>query len=495
MTDAPRREGPRIEGGIDGVVIGASADAFAAAALLARAGLHVILIETGPPLARDRREFAPGYFADFGDPIATALDAAVIDALDLYRHGLSFAARRLETMVRFSDGAALALPGDPALWGEAALGTFDADAGAFGAFLDGERKLAHALADWFSGGEAPAIVAGAAAEAVSSSVDGAIAGRFADQRLEDYLRAEAALGAASRPAEALTHLALLRRLAGEAAGLQGAVAAIEGGGRGLANALRRAAQAAGVGIRQTDRVENVIVEWDRVAGVAFDDGAQVRAPIIISALGARETFIDLIGRDRLDIGFARALDLPAPAIASARAHLAINGPVNDPQIGSRLDRRFLAAPSALEMERAFRAAAEGGAGGAIAELVFASAFDRALAPEGCATASLLLHPVADRPLEDENWRGEIERAARAAFARIAPGAETQIAAIEIESVLPAAPPTRAAIERRERLTAASGLEGYFYCGADAQVGGGASLSAGRRAAERALGYFREGGFP
>lgn len=492
MTEPRKRSGPKIEGGIDAVVLGATPDGLAAAALLARAGLHVVLIETGGGRLRERREFAQGFFAADGDPLAATLDRAVIEQLDLYRHGLSYSGRRLETMVRFSDGAALNFPGDPALAGEAVALLSEADAANFAAFVEGERKTARALADWFTGGEAPDITSGL--DAASSSVDGLIVGRFADARLEDYLRAEAALGSAARPAEPFTYLSLLQRWAGEAAGLQGGVAAIEGGGRGLINALRRACQAASVVIRQTDRVKGVIVEWDRVAGIEFDDGAQIRAPLIVTALPARASFLDFVGRARLDVEFTRALDLPPPAVASVRAHFAINGPIGDPQVSPRLDRRFLFAPEPLEIERAFHAAADGGAAPGIAELVFPSAFDRSLAPEGCATAALLLHPVADRPQSDEVWRAAVEAAAKETLARLAPGAQMQIAGFDIDDAEHAVLPTLAAIERQRRLTDASGLEGYFFCGPEALIGVGVSLSAGRRAGERALRYFKEGGF-
>lgn len=492
MTEPRHRQGPKIEGGVDVVVLGATVDALAAAALVARAGLHVVLIETGPGRPNDRSEFAPGYFAIDGDPIAASIDQATIEALDLYRHGLAFARRRLETMVRFSDGATLTLPGDPALAGEAVAALSEPDAEGFAAFLEAERKTARSLAGWIAGDDAAAPALDD--DIFSASVDGVIAGRFEDRRLEDYLRAEATLGAAARPSEAFTYLALLRRLAGDAAGLQGALAAIEGGGRGLANALRRAGQAAGVGIRQTDRVRRVIVEWDRVAGVEFDDGGQIRAAAIVTALPARDSFDDFIGRARLDIEFARLLDGRPAAPASVRAHLAVSGPIADPQIAGALDRRFLLAPAPHEIDRAFRIAQQGGAADAlITELMFESALDPSLAPEGCHALSVLLHPVADRPLADELWRADIDKAARAAFARLAPGSALQIVAVAPDEMLPARLPTAAAVERRRRLTDASGLEGYFFCGPEALIGAGVSLSAGRCAGERAIDYVRRGG--
>lgn len=489
MSETAPLKGAKIEGGIDAVVIGASADAFAAAAMLARGGLHVVLIETGDR-PQDKKEFSPGYFAIPGDPVAFSLDQAVIDALDLYRCGLSFAARRLETFVRFGDGAAMTTPGDPDLVVESITAFSEADAGRFSAFFTQERKLAQSLADWFSGGAPPE---NRPDETCAASLDGALSGRFSDRRLEDYLRAEASLGAAARASEPYTYLALLRRLAGEIAGLQGGVAVVAGGGRGLANALRRAAQTAGVSIRQTDRVKSVIVEWDKVAGVSFDDGGQLRAPIIVSALGARETFIDLVGRGRLDIEFARMLDFAPPNVASIRAHLALNDPIGDALVAENLLRRFLLAPSAHDLECAYLAAHRGELKQGTAELVFSSSFDSALAPHGCHVATMLLHPVPVMSIDDESRRAEIESLAHGALRAIAPTMSAEIIGADIELPIVASPPTAEAIERRRLITDASGLEGYFFCGPEALIGAGISLSAGRRAAERALRYFRSGG--
>src|SRR5690606_8007269 len=110
-------------------------------------------------------------------------------------------------------------------------------------------------------------------------------------------------------------------------------------------------------------------------------------------LGARETFIDLVGRGRLDIEFARMLDFAPPNVASIRAHLALNGPIGDALVAENLLRRFLLAPSAHDLECAYLAAHRGELKQGTAELVFSSSFDSALAPHGCHVATMLLHPV------------------------------------------------------------------------------------------------------
>lgn len=484
------RPGPKIEGGLDAVVIGDAPDALAAAGLMAKGGLSVMVIERGHAAARERREFAPGFFCDDGDPIAGAIDAAVADGLDLYKHGLSFARRRLETLVRFSDRAALILGGDPSLMAEAVSAMSEADADQFRDFIEAAMGDARRWGPWFSGA---ARALAPEAEDLSASLDQRLAGRFADSRLEDYLRAEALLRASGRPTEPYGFLALAHRWSGDAAGLQAGLAAIAGGERALVAALRRACQALGVAFRQTDRIAGAIVEWDAVAGLALDDGGQIRAPIVVTALGARESFLGLVTRARLDIEFANFAAADGPRLASVRAHFALDGAPDDAIVAARPDRRFLYAPSASEIHVAWRRALDGVAGAPlIAEAMLPSVIDPALAPKGAMTAAINLHPVGLFALDDDASRKALEAAASATLDRLIPGAAAKIAAIDFEPPVPASAPIAIAAERARIFTDAAGVDGFFFCGPEAQLGARLSLSAGRRAAERALSYAKMG---
>lgn len=484
------RPGPKIEGGLDAVVVGDAPDALAAAGLMAKGGLKVMVIERGLAEARERREFAPGFFCDDGDPIAGSIDAAVAASLDLYRHGLSFARRRLETFVRFSDGAALILGGEPSLMAEAAGAMSEPDAEPFRDFVEEVLGDARRFDPWFDGDER-AIAPDT--EDQAASLDQRLAGRFADSRLEDYLRAEALLGAGVRPTEPYGYLALAHRWSGDAAGLQAGLAAIAGGERALIAALRRACQALGVSFRQTDRIAGTLVEWDAAAGLSLDDGGQIRAPIVVSALNARDSFLGLVTPARLDIEFAGFAAAAAPRLASVRAHVALDGGVEDETVAARPDRRLLYAPSALEVHPAWRLALEGGAGAPlIAEAMLPSAIDAALAPQDAMTVAINLHPVGAFALGDENGRRQAEAAAAATLDRLLPGAARKIVAIDFETPVPAAAPIAVAAARARVFAQAAGIDGFFFCGPEAQLGARLSLSAGRRAAERALAYARDG---
>lgn len=484
------RPGPKIEGGLDAVVVGDGPDALAAAGLMAKGGLAVMVIERGLSAARERREFAPGFFCDDGDPIAGAIDAAVADSLDLYRHGLSFARRRLETLARFSDRAALIFGGDPSQMAEAAGAMSEADADRFRDVVEGVLSDARRWNAWFTG-EARAVAP--EADDLTASVDQRLAGRFIDTRLEDYLRAEALLRASGRPTEPYGFLALAHRWSGDAAGLQAGLAAIAGGERALVAALRRACQALGVAFRQTERIAGAIVEWDAVAGLSLDDGGQIRAPIVVSAQGARESFLGLVTRARLDLEFANFAAAEPPRLGSVRAHVALDGAPDDAVFAARPDRRMIYAPSPAEIHIAWRTALEGSAAApVIAEAIAPSALDASLAPQGAATIAINLHPVGLFALDDDAPRKAVEAAASATLERLIPGAAAKIAAIDFEPPVPATAPAAIAAARAAVFAQAAGVDGFFFCGPEVQPGPRLSLTAGRRAAERALLYAKEG---
>ena len=100
-----------IEGGIDAVVIGACADGLAAAAYLGKAGLRTVLLGASPEIgAADQDPITQG--TAHGEHLAVQLDPDVISDLGLYKLGLAYAARRLETTYFFENHAAITVNGD-----------------------------------------------------------------------------------------------------------------------------------------------------------------------------------------------------------------------------------------------------------------------------------------------------------------------------------------------------------------------------------------------
>lgn len=503
----------RIEGGVDAIVVGASIDGLAAAALLGKAGLKTVLLGAGgPALVDESREFWGGYFCIDGEHLITHLDPELADGLDLYRHGLEYASRRIDSVYFFADGGALLMDGDPYRSRESVVAMAEHDGERFADFLETSLDAARALRPFFDGAPAPDLSEPLASDVerfLSASVYDALDGAFDDEHLKCLIAAEALFRFAARPTEAFSFAGLLRRWAGEVSGLQGGVAFPVGGTIGVQRAIRRAAQAARVDLRPATAISRVLVEWDAAAGVETADGGQVRAPIVVSALPARQTFKDYVGPSLLDVGFQAEIEKPNSAISSAHVHFALAGAPGDARTRANMGRRLVYAPSREELAAAYGAARRGGvADPLILEAIFPSAFEAGVAPAGGHVVSAIVHPVAAHPLAvkaapDEEFRKSVAAAAAATFERIAPGSGKRVVATDVRlasddakatgspaAAYAAAPNVVAGWARARALETASGVAGFFFCGPEAQIGRGLSGAAGRRAAAAAVRFFK-----
>lgn len=503
----------RIEGGVDALVVGATLDGLVAAAYLGKAGLKTVLLEAGVR-APEKTEFAEGYFADDHDLLVRDLDPDVISGLDLYRHGLCYVQRRFESMYYFKDRSTLLINGDLALSYEAVAEIDRRDADAFQDFMQDLMGAALDLRPLFMGTPLERLSKRARAylkDYASISVDAVLDRFFKDARVKDLLRAEASFHAGLRPSDPYSYLSLVRRWSGEAAGLQGACAFPSGGYGGVYSALRRAVQSAGVEFRAGSDITSMLVEWDGVAGVSVADGGQIRAGVVVNALSSRDAFMGQIGPSQLDIEFQKAITAPPPRYASAKVHFALKGAARDEVTRKNLSRRLVYTPDQLQLRTAYRMARDDEVAPDLQmELIFPSVFENGWAPEHGNLAAGWVHPIPYRPGEDEALRQEVERAALATFENIAPGASDRLEAMDVrlaadrgarsglapQSLAGFAPVLQEA-QRAHILRDASGLNGFFYCGPDAQIGqgasGGASGAAGRMAGRLAAKMSRQKG--
>ena len=503
------QSGGRIEGGVDAIVVGATIDGFVAAAYLGKAGLKTVLLEAGLPQP-ELRPFTPGYFADDGDYLIRDLDPKVVDALDLYRHGLSFVQRRFESVYYFSDQSALHVNGD--LFGsfESIAEVDEDEADVFQAFAEDMLAVANELRPYFNG--EPLQKLSKRTQKLfkkygSASIDHVLDAHFENERLKDLLTAEASLRSGLRPSDPHSFLSLLRRWSGEAVGLQGACALPSGGYGGLFDALRRAVQHAGVEIRAGGDIQSLLVEWDGVAGVAMADGGQIRSPIVVNALNGRKVFLDQIGPELIDIEFQKALTPEPTKYASAKIHFALNGTPRDGKTRLNLSRRLVYTPDRMELRRAYRMARNGEvAAELLMELVFPSMFEEGWAPPNGNLGSGWLHPVPYISGADKDLRERIQIAALNTIEKIAPGAGERLEGIDVTLVsdmtskygmssydFSGAGPVLAEAKRAQTLRGASGIRGVFFCGPEAQVGHGVNGAAGRAAGKAAIAFNRRRG--
>ena len=83
-------------------------------------------------------------------------------------------------------------------------------------------------------------------------------------------------------------------------------------------------------------------------------GEEIRAPLIVSAINPKTTFLDLLGTRHLDTGFVRRISAIRMRGNAAKLHLALSG-APDFQ-GADLKSRLVIAPSVRAVEDAFNPA-------------------------------------------------------------------------------------------------------------------------------------------
>ncbi|MEM8935270.1 MAG: FAD-dependent oxidoreductase [Pseudomonadota bacterium] len=525
MTDTEEKTAlrGRIEGGFDAVVIGANADGLAAAAYLGKAGLKTALIEPSSHIggAVRRRALSSGHEVIDGEHLLSNLDADVVSELGLYRFGLSYAARCIETQYRFSDGRLLDRAGD---WRRAvqklqdrtqtaALETFVRDGfeaasrlrPVFAAPPRGALEPASARALKALKG-APRDVAQRLQYFMLASTDDVMARYGLDDDLRAALFAETHLYGADGPSEPFSFLALMRRWSGDSAGLQGALSFPKGGAVAVIESLRNAALAAKVDIRTSLTVDSIIIERDTVAGVEFADGGQIRAPIVISALGASRTYLGLVGAHALDIDFQTLLGQAPAKTASAQMHLLLKNVERDDAAKKLFAKRIVGALSPEQLKAAFAAARAGAVPeDLIIEAVFPDVLNDASQKYNLELMSVMAHPLPLIGSGDESRRLEMAQAILSAVKKRLPefsfsddggdlvlSSDLAAAIGEHADVFASRPSVLSQHARAGALSAGAGVAGLYFCGPEAQIGAGISCLAARTAAKSALRDLRRG---
>lgn len=101
----------------------------------------------------------------------------------------------------------------------------------------------------------------------------------------------------------------------------------KGTSHSLAHTLHRMVVKAGVDMVEAQRVERILVENGRAAGVRLSDGREVRArKFITSSVNPNQTFLDMVGRENLAPEFAAKVEKfkYSDTVPVFTAHLALN---------------------------------------------------------------------------------------------------------------------------------------------------------------------------
>jgi phytoene dehydrogenase-like protein len=514
----------------DVIVIGGGHNGLVCAALLAKSGRKVLLLEAAPELGGAARteEFAPGFRSSSVAHILNRLHPEVIRELELEKHGLSLTREGSIPSVSLSaNDNPLTLTG---AYGESLVGA-SATEGAAWKDLRGQlfryagilkpflARRPHDLGARMSAFETLALGQSALAlkrlgredmrdflRVILMNVADLLDEQLTDDRLKGLLAFDAVLGSRLGPRSPTSLLGLYYRLAGETGGAPGGQVLPKGGMGAVVAAITASAADAGAVLRTDAPVARIGIVDGHVTGIILESGEEILGRTIVSAADPASTFLGMVGPRALDTGFVRRIRNIRNHGDTARLLLALDRPPEFPGIDSAsLRGRLVIAPSTDHVERAFNPCKYGEfSAEPVMEITLPSLSDSSLAPDGACVLSATVQ-YAPYALK-EGWdsgKPKFLQAIMTVLERYSPGIGMLVRHAELM--------TPADIEQRYRMPGghwhhgelqadqmlmnrpvfgaeaySTPIDGLYLCGAGSHPGGGVSGLPGLNAARRII---------
>jgi len=522
----------------DAIVVGAGHNGLTAGALLAAAGLSVLVLE-----GRDAvggccvtEQIAPGCRASTTSYIASMLRPEVIRQLDLGRHGLRMVPCEPAVQVALEGGEVLANWNDADRTAAGIERFSPADARAFRAADTELRGLAARLQPLFMElppdtratsvrriteliriGRLLRGTSGTDLEGLTVLMTGSLGqfldARFCSREAKALMLANNLYGKHGGPYQGGTLMGLaFHLLSGGDQGVQGFFGHVIGGMGAISNAIAAAGRSHGMQIRTGTPVARILVRDGRALGVVLADGTELTAGTVLSGADPKRTFLQLIDSADLPADFRTAvagIKMDGPC---AKVNLVLDA---EPQVrGMPADaspgRRslFTLVPDLAVADACYDRTKRGelpDADQLFIDCVVASNVDDSLAPPGRHIMTCFIQYVPYR-LAQGDWDERRDELGDRVIRRIGQAAPNVPAAVLARQVL-----TPLDLERTYGLTEgnifhgdirpdqlfhmrpvpgwaryATPVERLYLCGAGAHPGGGVTGAPGYNAARRVL---------
>ncbi|MDQ6935559.1 MAG: NAD(P)/FAD-dependent oxidoreductase [Actinomycetota bacterium] len=235
---------------------------------------------------------------------------------------------------------------------------------------------------------------------------------FEHEAVKGYHASSSIIGSKLGPMSPGSGLVLLFHKMGEHDGHLGSWAFHKGGNGGFTQVLARAAEAHGAEVRLGSRVSSVLTQEGRTIGVALEDGTEFHAPVVVSALDPRRTFLDLLDPRELPADLVDNIERMRFRGVSAKVNFALDDLPVFPALPDTVDHYggFLNIGPTIEyLERAFDAAKYGWySERPFIDAAIQSVVDRDMAPPGKHVMSCFVQ-YAPYELTGSDWETERDR--------------------------------------------------------------------------------------
>lgn len=424
----------------DFIIIGAGHNGLVAAAYLAKAGKNVLVLERRPVVggAVSTEEIHPAFKYSTCADVCRGFYAQIVADLDLEKHGLKMLHLDPAVSVPLPDGTWLPLWRDETKTKREIDRISKSDAtkyASFGALLEKLSGFLQALLlkpppelkGVSLSGLMPLLELGWKYKGLGKSerrelfrvlpmsVFDFLDEWFQNETLKAGIGGSALVGNFLAPRSQGTALLLLYQRLFSGPGRSQSWTVPQGGMGSLSSALAQAAERRGAKIRTGAKVARVLVKDEQATGVVLESGEECAASAVVSAIGVKPTFLNLIDPVNLEPDFLLQVRNIRCAGVCAKVNLALgelprwksgqdaadigSGIV---QIGSSLD----------EIERAFDDAKYGDySKKPFLQVLIPSVLDPTLAPAGKHVASILVQYAPYR-LKNGDWtekRDELEK--------------------------------------------------------------------------------------
>ncbi len=492
----------------DAVIVGGGHNGLVAAAYLARAGKRVLVLERRELLGgcAVTEEPWPGFRVSTASYLVSLLRDEIVRDLELGKFGYHVYPKDPPFFTPFPDGRYLFLWQDAART-KAEIERFSSrDAEALAGYDAHLERLAEQM-DALLLSPPPESVP-ELDEVLHSSAEEFLSRWFESEEVKVTLATDGVIGANGGPRTPGTAYVLLHHCMGMAAGRRGLWGYVRGGMGALSESIAASARSAGAEIRVNSPVEKILVRHGAVSGVVLQSGEEIQAPVVLSGLDPRTTFLRLMDERDLPSSFTAKIRGYQCEGVSLKMNLALDGLPEFRALpgapGPQHRATMHICPSIDYVEEAWRDCQQGKPSRRpMIEMGIPSMYDPTLAPAGKYVMSLFVQ-YAPYTLREGNWdnlRDSYADQVLDLIAEYAPNIRSILLHRQVLTPLDLQrrfglaggnifhgelSPSQLFAHRpvREAGQYSTPVKGLYLCGSGAHPGGGVMGAAGHNAAQR-----------